>query len=436
MKLSVQLSNDKGVHCVAGGLSVSGKNGRASREYVIPEESFESTITSAVVEQNGSVRSVVRVMGKHQSVNGSREWLPFVLRFYFYAGLSEIKIVHSFVFDGDKETDFIKGLGITFDVPLEGEVYNRHVRFSGDTGFFAEPVQLLSTWRPRIPEEVYQKQISGQPVELEQYPEVAGTMQKITRWDSYKIVQSTSETYQIQKRTKDSCCWLSAGSGKRSGGLACIGSMSGGFAAGIRNFWQKSPASIELQGMTADKASFTLWFWSPDCSPMDLRHYDTETHVDSYYEGFEELRSTPFGIANTSEALLAIYNEIPDAGSLQALKERLQSPGLLVCKPEYYHQVRAFGPGACPSGILQPMLFWKMNWIKQLPFTRRKSTGVSGTVSGIMEISCIPTIPHVIAGNMIWAVMHGRIPNWCRPIGFGTASCVRGGRISSAWLKR
>jgi len=36
-----------------------------------------------------------------------RSWLPFVVRLYFFAGSGEIRVVHSFVFDGDGEKDFI-----------------------------------------------------------------------------------------------------------------------------------------------------------------------------------------------------------------------------------------------------------------------------------------------------------------------------------------
>lgn len=344
------LSMNGQVHCKNGTL-VCIREERSGRpgNMQLREESFESAVTEVTVEQQGPIRCVVKISGMHQAVGGIRRWLPFTLRFYFYAGQQTVRMIHSFIYDGDKEYDFIKGLGVSFKVPLKGEHYNRHIRLSGDTGYFSEAVQLLSTWKHRIPDEMYGKQIAGQSVCLDHYPETAGMLESITTWDSYKLIQNSSETYRIEKRTQEGCCWLHAGSGHRSGGCAYAGGETGGLAAGIRNFWQKHPASIEIEGMTKEDASMTLWFWSYDAQPMDLRHYDVKAHVNSYYEGFEELRSTPYGIANTSEIILQPYDCTPDFEKLQELNTLLTSPGLLVCTPEYYHQVKAFGIWGLPE---------------------------------------------------------------------------------------
>ena len=47
----------------------------------------------------------------------TREWLPFTVRLYFYAGAEPVRLVHTIVFDGDHEQDFISGLGLVFAVP-------------------------------------------------------------------------------------------------------------------------------------------------------------------------------------------------------------------------------------------------------------------------------------------------------------------------------
>ena len=74
----------------------------------------------------------------------NREWLPFVVRLYFYGGSEQIKMVHSFVYDGDQKKDFIRSLGIRFDVPMREALYNRHIAFScADGGVWSEPVQPL-----------------------------------------------------------------------------------------------------------------------------------------------------------------------------------------------------------------------------------------------------------------------------------------------------
>jgi hypothetical protein len=82
-------------------------------------ERFASRVTAVEVEQAGPVRAVARVDGVH--AGGGREWLPFRVRLYFTAGLAQVRVVHSCVFDGDQRTDFIRGLGIAFDVPHRQE---------------------------------------------------------------------------------------------------------------------------------------------------------------------------------------------------------------------------------------------------------------------------------------------------------------------------
>lgn len=77
---------------------------------------------------NSSVRALITVRGKHETTGSGKHaaWLPFIVRFYLYENSEAIKIVHTIVFDGKAQDDFITGLGLTFDVPLKGEeLFNR-----------------------------------------------------------------------------------------------------------------------------------------------------------------------------------------------------------------------------------------------------------------------------------------------------------------------
>ena len=52
-------------------------------------------------------------------------------------------MVHSFIYDGDQNKDFIRSLGVRFQVPMRGFIY-RHVAFAGaDGGVWSEPVKPL-----------------------------------------------------------------------------------------------------------------------------------------------------------------------------------------------------------------------------------------------------------------------------------------------------
>lgn len=318
----------------------------------IREEEFGFRIHKAVIEQAGPVRAVVKLEGMHRAAIGTRKWLPITLRLYVYAGLETIRIVHSFHYDGNPNEDFIKGLGISFSVPMRGPLYNRHVRFSGDCGFFSESPKTLHTRRTKGKyRELFEQQTNGQMVSFDQEEDgyFLGLLDDSAVWDDFKLVQFSSEHYRISKRTKRECVWLKAGEGKRAGGIGYVGSEGGGIAAALHHFWEKHPSGLQIQGTATKSASFTIWFWSPDSEPMDLRHYDTETHVESSYEGADELRATPYGVANTNELTVWCTSETPSPALLAQMQDQCDSPSLLVCDPEYYHQTRAFGLWSLPD---------------------------------------------------------------------------------------
>lgn len=325
---------------------------RVSGAVTIKEEVFRSTLHQVTVEQSGPVRAVVRLEGRHRSVAGSREWLPFTLRLYVYAGMDTVRIVHTFHYDGNPAGDGIKGLGIIFKVPMRGALYNRHVRLAGDTGFFAESPKTLHTRRTKGKyKELFERQSEGEAVGFDPVEDAyfRSLLDDSATWDSFKLVQDSADHYRIMKRTKAECCWLKATDGRRAGGLAYVGGEGGGLAAGVRSFWEKHPTALEIQGTAHDEAGLTVWFWSPDVPAMDLRHYDTETHVESSYEGSDELRSTPYGIANTSELTLWCMEETPGTAGLRRMLAETRTPSLLVCGPEHYYRTGAFGVWSLPD---------------------------------------------------------------------------------------
>src|SRR5580698_7912716 len=103
-------------------------------------EKYLSDVKKVTVEQSGPVRAVVLIEGMHKGATSGREWLPFTVRLYFYKGETAVRLVHTIIFDGDQEKDFVRGLGVQFTVPMSQEVQNRDVRFSGDgDGLWSEP---------------------------------------------------------------------------------------------------------------------------------------------------------------------------------------------------------------------------------------------------------------------------------------------------------
>src|SRR5262245_44381182 len=285
----------------------------------------------------------------HKAANANREWLPFTVRLYFFAGLDSVRMVHSFVFDGDQEKDFIRGLGVRFALPLREQFHNRHVRLAGETGMFAEPVRLIAG-RRNVSPDLYAKQVAGKQIpNLENLPGRAN-VEMMAVWDAYKLSQTASESFLIQKRTGSHSSWISGGAGNRSLGTAFCGDTSGGLAVGLKNFWQLSPTALEIDKMSTDLGELTLWLWSPDSPAMDLRHYDIKEHgLEASYEDIDTGFSTANGIARTSELTLRAFSETPSNDELLKLARVVARTPQLVCSPEYYHSIPVFGVWSLPD---------------------------------------------------------------------------------------
>lgn len=370
--------------CRGGGLiCIRERRNSATGETVRTEEAFEGVTRRAELEQDGPLRAVIRLEGRHRAATGTREWLPYTLRLYFYAGLDSIRVVHTFHYDGNPHQDFIKGLGLVFRVPMRGPLYNRHVRFAGDIcedidagltetinggdagqrngdgrnagpacGLFSEAAKTLHTRRTAGKyRQMFADQLEGRMLRFDPEEDryFSGLLDDSAVWDAFRLNQLSSEHYTVHKRTGPGTVWIKGGEGSRAGGLLYAGCEGGGLAAGVKDFWRKHPGGLEAAGLSGDEATLNVWFWSPGAPAMDLRHYDTETHVESSYEGAAELRATPYGIANTNELTLWCTEGTPDSAGLQRMAEAASEPALLVCEPGHYHAAGAFGPWSLPD---------------------------------------------------------------------------------------
>jgi len=304
---------------------------------------FVSEIKKVTVEQTGPVRADVKIEGVHKLKGGDREWLPFVVRLYFYAGDEPIRLVHTIVYDGDQNKDFIKGLGLVFDVPMREQIQNRHVRFANSNGgVWAEPLQLIAPGGRGFGGGGN----SANQIEGDRLPNVNTPMQDAA-WDSFRLSQPNSDGFTIIKRTNPKSSWVGVAEGQRAAGLAFIGDASGGLAVGVKDFWQKYPASIDIEGALSDAAHVNLWLWSPESAAMDLRHYDTHGHgnvnTGGSYEDYEPDFATPFGVGRTSELMLFPTAKTPTREETAKLAALNIAPPLLTTSPDYLHSTGVFG---------------------------------------------------------------------------------------------
>ena len=165
---------------------------------------FLGEIEAVTVEQDGPVRAVVKIEGKHVAEAGERRWLPFVVRLYFHAGLQSVRMVHTIIYDGDQNQDFIRGLGISFNIPMDEQFYNRHVRFSGENGgLWDEPSQPMKgrRWFGDPAERLYAKQLTGERLDEPQNLSEKQRFQvkHLAAWNDFKLSQLSADGFQIKK---------------------------------------------------------------------------------------------------------------------------------------------------------------------------------------------------------------------------------------------
>jgi len=326
----------------------------------VGRKTFESVLDKVTVEQSGPVRAVIRVEGRHR--NGARTWAPFIVRFYAYAGADSLRMMHSFIFDGDAAKDFVCGLGVTADVPMSDLAYDRHVRFTGqDGGLWAEAVKPLTGLR-RDPGQAFREaQIAGRkvpPVE-QMHSSVSSALHLIPDWGDFLLSQPTADGFTIRKRTKPGHAWIHADGGRRASGVAYVGGASGGAAIGLGNFWRAPPTALEVQGAAGEVAKLTAWLWSPDAPVMDTRFYHDglgmETHAQETqglnitYEDYEKNWGTPTGVARTTELRLWALDATPARDQFPKMAQLNDQPPRLMATPERIHAADVLGAWSLPD---------------------------------------------------------------------------------------
>ncbi|WKL57944.1 Tat pathway signal sequence domain protein [Asticcacaulis sp. ZE23SCel15] len=324
----------------------------------ITQSQFTSKVTKVTVEQTGPVRAVLKVEGTHSGQaggGGGRDWLPFSVRLYFYAGTQSVRIVHSFIYDGDPAKDFIRGLGVTAKVAMSDETYNRHIRLSGEgVGVWGEAVKPLTGLRRQAGKKAQAAQIAGEAVKIEDIAKpVQDGLKWIPEWGDFSLSQLTPDGFTLKKRTEKGHAWINSNAGTRTKGLGYVGGAAGGVALGFKDFWQRSPTAIDIRNAHTDLAEITAWLWSPDAPAMDVRPYRSAGEMDTHpeeieglnitYEDYEKGWDTAHGVARTSELNLWVLNTTPSHEVFSGMAERVANPPRLMASPERIHAAGVFG---------------------------------------------------------------------------------------------
>ena len=137
-------------------------------------------------------------------------------------------------------------------------------RLGGETGLFCE--SPLSLWGRRrsapVNRRPYRRQLDGEINDAPGYLEGSD----MTVWCDHKLTQLSSDHYDVRMRTGDTRVYVRGAASRRAVGVA----YADGLAVFKRDFWQETPASLEVCRMNSATAEMRLWFYSPDAEPIDL----------------------------------------------------------------------------------------------------------------------------------------------------------------------
>lgn len=326
---------------------------------------YTSLVKQVSVERQSVVDAVVKIEGMHS--DGNRQWLPFCVRLYFWEDSERVKMIHTFIYDGEQSQDFITSLGVRFGIPMRTETYNRHVAFAmSPDRVWAEPVQPLDGRRElRLhqspPEEgrgIPQKQniqldqMEGKRIPPRDTFDALGQslIDHWAQWDCFRLSQLTDNAFSIRKRATSVSPWIGTLTGERSPGYAFAGDVEGGLGVGLKDFWQSYPSTIEITDARSKEAHINVYLWSPEAEPMNLCHYDTIAHgLLESYEDVQPGMSTPYGVARTNELWLLPQACYPSQQALTEQAAMLADDARLLPTPKYLHSRRAFGIWSLPT---------------------------------------------------------------------------------------
>ena len=397
---------------------------------------------AVTLEQSGPLRAVVKIEGTHLGAHSQRSWLPFTVRLYFFAGQASIRLVHSFIWDGDNSKDYLRGLGLCFTVPFKEELHNRHVRFAGDEGMWVQPVRLLPGYRglPANPAE-YAAHLAGRRMpNLADFTAKQQTaIQSVPVWNNFKLTQLGPSSFSIDKQTTDKSSWLHVNNGRRSPGLAVLADVSGGIAAAVKNFWQKYPSSIEISNGASAAGEIKIWLWSPEARRRWICVTTTPGRTGSpptTKTGKPELATPLRRRQHSADLTLWASTRFPRRRAGQD-GQTASEPAMLVCTPGYYHDVAAFGGMWSLPDRSTPATRWVEDQVERLfDFLSRAGRGASWY--GFWDYGDI--MHNYDFGRHEWRYDIGGwawantelMPDICS----GTPSCARAARISTAWPRR
>ena len=159
----------------------------------------------------------------------------------------------------------------------------------------------------------------------------------------------------------------------RAPGSVNIADESGSFSLSSKDFWQKYPSAVEAGDLDQDNAEVIFWLWCPQVEAMDFRHYADQGYSQTYYEGFDVVGASAYGIGNTNNFSIELSNNaVSDGDALKRFSDSVQKPPVYVADPSVYEKLQAFGEWSLPSKKTQVERFLEEQLDKAFDFYKNE----------------------------------------------------------------
>ena len=240
---------------------------------------------SVEVEEAGPNRAVVAVTGTHVADDGTT-FAPYTVRLYLFAGERDVRVTHTFVYDGDPETDLLRSVGLRVPTAVDG------VPTFGYGGKVGPATRTAADRR-----------------------EDWGMT-----WRYGELYQSTATSYRFDKQVDTDRPSVAVERGERADGWVDLADERRGLCVAVREAWQNAPTALR---MDAEEGVVTAGLYPEQADPLDLGWY-SETAYGRIYEspGTAVDRNSPrvptmnaHGLAKTHELLFAFHDGARDETS-------------------------------------------------------------------------------------------------------------------------
>lgn len=295
---------------------------------------------SATIENKTDTRVVVK--SEFLIKSASKETvMRNTTRVYIYFKSFEMKYVSTnFVDEGTKNT-LIYNLGIKTNTNLKSNSqFNKFAKFSLESGSYIEPCMTLASRKYREDNQYYTKQLMGQKIDLDTVPsDVIELGMTNAHWNNFCLKHNNPTTYNLSKSVSSDLQKIKIDEGYKSNGAVAISNGIKDIAIVPINFWQKYPSATEIKNLDSDKQSMIYWFNHE--SDMQFDHYSDKHHFNCY-EGFEFIKSSAIGTANTSEFFLNIEDAMTPV-NFYNYSQNKQKPHILIADEAVYRESLAAG---------------------------------------------------------------------------------------------